>query len=168
MVNEAYVEYMVARKPNPLTKVLRIAVIALAVIFCAIGLVSINFYFLIPGIALGMVAFLLIPRLDVEFEYLYLDKEITIDKIFSKQTRKRAMVIDLNKMELMAPITSHEFDSYRSRKVTEKDFSSRNEDSKPYGIAYHDPAGDMIIIFEPNAEMLKAIKSVFPRKVLDF
>ncbi len=167
-MNEAYVEYMVARKPNPLTKVLRIAVIASAVIFCAIGLVRVDFLFLIPGIALGLVAFLLIPRLDVEFEYLYLDKEITIDKIFSKQTRKRAMVVDLNKMELMAPITSHEFDSYRSRKVPEKDFTSKNPDIKPYGIAYHDSTGDMLILFEPNAEMLKAIKTVFPRKVLDF
>ncbi len=167
-MNEAYVEYMVARKPNPLTKVLRIAVIALAVILCAIGLVTINFYYLIPGIIFGLIAFFLLPRLDVEFEYLYLDKEITIDKIFSKQTRKRAMVVDLNKMELIAPVTSHEFDSYRNRKVPQKDFSSKNPEVKPYAIAYHDSTGDMLILFEPNAEMLKAIKSVFPRKVLDF
>ncbi len=167
-MNESYVEYMVARKPNPLTKVLRIAVIALAVIFCAIGFLYINFYFLIPGVILGAIAFFLLPRLDVEFEYLYLDKEITIDKIFSKQTRKRAMVVDLNKMEILAPASSHEFDSYRNRKVAMKDFTSGEPDTKPYAIAYHDASGDMLILFEPNAEMLKAIKTVFPRKVLDF
>ncbi|MBO4901216.1 MAG: hypothetical protein J5518_00285 [Lachnospiraceae bacterium] len=167
-MNEAYVEYMVERKPNPLTKVLRIAVIALAVILCAIGFVTMNFYYLIPAVVLGLVAYFLLPRLEVEFEYLYLDKEITIDKIFSKQSRKRAMVIDLNKMEIMAPATSHEFDSYRNRKVPVKDFSSKNPEVKPYGIAYRDASGDMLILFEPNAEMLKAIRTVFPRKVLDF
>ena len=163
-MNEAYVEYLVSRKPNPLTKVLKVASIALAVLFCAIGFMTLNWYWLVPALVLGIIAYFLLPRLDVEFEYLYLDKEITIDKIFSKQTRKRAMIVDLNKMELIAPITSHEFDSYRARKVPVKDYSSKN----PYGIAYHDPQGDMIIIIEPNAELFKAIKTAFPRKMIDF
>ncbi len=167
-MNEAYVEHMVARKPNPLTKVLKIVVIALAVILCAIGFVTMNFLYLIPAVALGIVYYFFLPRLDLEFEYLYLDKEITIDKIFSKQSRKRAMVLDLNKMELIAPISSHEFDSYRARKVSVKDFSSKDPNEKPYGIAYHDPQGDMLVILEPNAEMLKAIRTAFPRKVIDF
>lgn len=167
-MNEAYVEYLVSRKPNPLTKVLKVVSIALAVLLCAIGFMLVNFYFLIPAVALGLVAYFLLPRLDVEFEYLYLDKEITIDKIFSKQTRKRAMVVDLNKMEFMAPLTSHEFDSYRARKVPVKDYSSKDPDAKPYGIAYHMGGNDMIVVIEPNAEMLKAIKTVFPRKLLDF
>ncbi len=167
-MNESYVEYMVARKSSPLTKVLKPVVITLAVIFCAIGFVMMDFLYLIPAVALGLVALFLVPRLDLEFEYLYLDKEITIDKIFSKQTRKRAQVVDLNKMEFMAPIGSHEFDSYKQKKIPRKDYSSRTEDSKPYGILYHDPSGDTIILFEPNAEMLKAIKTVFPRKVIEF
>ena len=167
-MNEAYVEHLVARKPNPLTKVLKIVVIALAVLFCAIGFMTLNWYWLIPALVLGLCAYFLLPRLDVEFEYLYLDKEITIDKIFSKQTRKRAMVLDLNKMELIAPVTSHEFDSYKARKVPIKDYSSKEPDKNPYGIAYHDPQGDMIVIIEPNAELLKAIKTAFPRKMIDF
>lgn len=167
-MNEAYVEYMVARKQNPLTKVLRIVVIALAVLLCAAGLYLMNFIFLIPAVLLGIVAYFFLPRLDVEFEYLYLDKEITIDKIFSKQSRKRAMVLDLNKMEMMAPVSSHVFDPYRSRKVSEKDYSSGLPDAKRYGIVYHEGSDDKIIIIEPNAEMLKAIRTVFPRKVSDY
>ena len=82
-MNEAYVEHLVARKPNPLTKVLKIVVIALAGLFCAIGFMTLNWYWLVPALVLGIIAYFLLPRLDVEFEYLYLDKEITIDKIFS-------------------------------------------------------------------------------------
>ena len=167
-MNESYVEYMVARKSSPLTKVLKPVVITLAVLFCAIGFMTMDFLYLIPAVALGICALFLVPRLDLEFEYLYLDKEITIDKIFSKQTRKRAQVLDLNKMEFMAPITSHEFDSYKAKKIPQKDYSSRTEGSKPYGILYHDTTGDTIVLIEPNEEMLKAIRTVFPRKVLDF
>lgn len=168
-MNEAYVEHMVARKQNPLAKVLKVACIALAVLLCAIAFtIATLWYLLIPAVLLGIVAYFFIPRLDVEFEYLYLDKEITIDKIFSKDTRKRAMVVDLNKMEFMAPYSSHELDSYKSRKVAEKDFSSREADSKPYAIVYHDASGDELILIEPNDEMLKLIRQVFPRKVLGY
>lgn len=167
-MNEAYVEHMVARRQNPLAKVLKVVAIALAVILCLIGFTIMNFWYLVPAVILGIVIYFFIPRLDVEFEYLYLDKEITIDKIFSKETRKRAMVVDLNKMEFMAPYNSHELDSYKSRKVPVKDFSSKEEGSKPYAIAYRDQSGDALILIEPNDEMLKLIRQVFPRKVLDY
>lgn len=168
-MNEAYVEHMVARRQNPLAKVLKVACIALAVILCLIGLMDAElWYCLIPAVILGIVVYFFIPRLDLEFEYLYLDKEITIDKIFAKETRKRAMVIDLNKMEFMAPYTSHELDSYKSRNIPVKDFSSKEQDSKPYAIVYHDGSGDEMILIEPNEEMLKLIRQVFPRKVLGY
>lgn len=167
-MNEAYVEHMVARKQNPLAKVLKGAAIVLAVILCAFGFITMNFLYLIPAVILGIVVYFFIPRLDLEFEYLYLDKEITIDKIFSKENRKRAMVVDLNKMEFMALYTSHELDSYKSRKVPIKDFSSGEADAKPYAIVYHDASGDELILIEPNDEMLKLIRQVFPRKVMDY
>lgn len=167
-MNEAYVEHMVARRQNPLAKVLKVITIVLAVIFCMIGLTTMKFVFLIPGILLGIVAYFFIPRLDVEYEYLYLDKEITIDKIFSKETRKRAEVIELSKMEFIAPYNSHELDNYKSRKVPVKDYSSKEEGAKVYAIAYRDNTTEELILIEPNEEMLKMIKQVFPRKVLDY
>ena len=104
----------------------------------------------------------------MEYEYLYLDKEITIDKIMSKQKRKKVQVLDLGKMELFAPSTSHEFDSYKSRNVKEKDFSSGYEDHKTWYLAYHDENEEALIRLEPDEEMIRAIRNIAPRKVRDF
>lgn len=165
-MNDSYVEYMVPRKSHPLAKPVKYLVYVLVAVFFVAALY--NMLFFLGVIAMGLIAFFAVPELDVEYEYLYLDKEISIDKIISKQKRKHLTNVDLNKMEFIAPVSSHELDSYRSRKVPEKDYSSRREDVKAYAIAYHGPSGDELILFEPNEEMLKVIKQFFPRKVLDF
>lgn len=167
-MNETYVEYMVARKSSPFLGVLKVILYVLAVILCLLGLYG-SWILLIPGVIFGALAYFVIPQFnDLEYEYLYLDKSITIDKIIGQQKRKRVMELDLNKMEFMAPTNSHEFDSHRNRKIEEKDYSSKDPDSKRFGVLYHDQNGDKIIIIEPNAEMLKAIKTVFPRKLIEY
>ena len=96
------------------------------------------------------------------------DKEISIDKIMAKEKRKHVMTLDLNRMEVMAPVRSHELDSYRARNLKEYDFTSREEDAKVYSVVCgSDREGVVIVNLEPNGEMLSAIKSVFPRKVMD-
>ena len=62
-------------------------------------------------------------RSEVEFEYLYIGREITIDKIMGKSTRKRVGTYDISSMEIFAPYISHRLDAYKSRKVEEKDYS---------------------------------------------
>ena len=39
---------------------------------------------------------------DIEYEYLYLDKEITIDKIMAKTRRKRVLSISVDKIEILS------------------------------------------------------------------
>lgn len=166
-MNESYVECMVARKANPFANVIKVLVYALAGAFCVMGIIGFTVMF-IPGLLMIAAAYFLLPGMDLEFEYLYLDKEMTIDKVMAKQKRKKVMTIDLNKMEVMAPLNSHELDSYKSRKLPMKDCSSKSEESKPYVIVYHDGEKQELICIEPNAEMLRAIKTVFPRKVVEY
>ncbi len=166
-MNESYVECMVARKQNPFALVIRILVYAFAGAFCVMGVIGYTLMF-VPGLAMIAVRYFLLPGMDLEFEYLYLDKEITIDKVMSKQKRKRVTVLDLNKMEVMAPIRSHALDSYKSRNVSMKDYSSKNADANVFVIAYHDNNKEEMIAIEPNVDMLKAIKTVFPRKVIEY
>ena len=166
-MNESYVECMVARKPNPIATVAKISIYALAGAFCVMGVIGYTVMF-VPGLVLIGLGYFLLPNLDLEFEYLYLDKEITIDKVLAKQKRKRIIVIDLNKMEKIAPINSHELDFYKSRKTPMKDYSSMMPDAKLYVLVYHDNTGEQLICMEPSAELLRAIKTVFPRKVIEY
>ena len=79
-MNDGYEEILVKRQPRAVDTVLKILVIAAAVIPVIFGVV---FAFL-PAIAIGIVLgfvgyYLLLPQLDVEFEYLYVGGDIDID-----------------------------------------------------------------------------------------
>ena len=62
---------------------------------------------LIAAIALGVLAYFKMPGLDLEFEYLYVNGELDIDKIMSKVKRKRVGSFDISKAEMVAPVKSH-------------------------------------------------------------
>lgn len=166
-MNDSYVECLVKRKPNPLNILIK-GVIYAATVTCAILALSGLVVMFVPVIGLGLLIYFWMPNLDLEFEYLYLDKEISIDKVMNKQKRKRVVTLDLNKMEFIAPETSHELDSYKSRNLKIKDFSSKDPEVKKQILVYNGTSGTELYCIEPNGELLKCIKTVFPRKIREF
>ena len=68
-------------------------------------------------------------------------------------------------MELLAPVGSHEFDSYLNRNVKIKDYSSgiEGEGHKPYYLAYHDENSEMLVKLEPDEDMLKEANKNDPK-----
>ena len=166
-MNDTYVEVMVARKKSPMVDVGRILLYGLAIACLLLGVLG-NGVFFIGAAAFAAVAYFVIPMFDLEYEYLYIDKEISIDKIMSKEKRRHVLTLDLNGMEVIAPARSHELDSYRARNLKMYDFTSKEEDAKVYTIVCaKDKEGTVLVNIEPNEEMLRAIRNVFPRKILE-
>ena len=99
-----------------------------------------------------------------EYEYLYLDKEITIDKIMAKTRRKRVLTIDVNKIEILAPEKSYQLDSYRNRQVKAIDYSAGHDlpDQKLYVMFYE---GSQKYLLNLTEDFAKTIKGIIPRKV---
>ena len=166
-MNDTYVEVMVDRKTSPLLGAARIILYALAIVCFMMGLFGSGVFF-VGAIAFALVAYFVLPNFDLEYEYLYIDKEISIDKIMQKEKRKHVLSVDLSRMEVIAPVNSHELDQYKARGVKTYDFTSGNEDARVYSVVYESGKnGTTMVNIEPNEEMLRAIKNVFPRKVLD-
>ncbi len=165
-MNDTYVEYMVRRKPNPLLLPIKVLIYFIAFIGIIFGL-SGAYILLIPGIAAIALIFIWLPNMNLEFEYLYLDKELSVDKIMNKQKRKRVATIDLSKMDFMCPFNSHELDSYKARNAKCVDYTSKSDNARVYVIVYHEDNEEKLVSFEPNDEIVKIIKTVCPRKVLD-
>lgn len=164
---DSYVECLVARRKSASALILKVVVYALCAIFVIGGIIGFPILF-IPGLVLGAVGYFLCPSPDVEFEYLYMGKELTVDKIFAKEKRKTVGTFDLSKMEKMCPLNSHELDAYKNRQLPVKNYSSREVDSRPYVIVYKGEEGECLIFIEPNEELLGAIKSSCPRKVIEY
>ncbi len=161
-MNETYVEWLVKRKTPTYMKLLRILFIMLTVCFVLIGLILIPA--LLIGIALGVVSYFIYMNSELEYEYLYVDRELTVDKVMAKSKRKRVAVFNLDKMEIVAPVKSWHLDNYKNRNDKISDYSSGEEKQpdKRY-VFYYD--GQKKVIFEPNEEMIKAMQFAAPRKV---
>lgn len=161
-MSDAYVECLVEGKVSAGLKFLKYLLIAITCVFVLIGLVQMIFLF--GAIATGAGAYFISIYSETEFEYLYLDKEITIDKVFSKQKRKRVGVFALDKIEIIAPVNSWHLDSFKNRTFKELDVSggAGKQPDKRYLFYYN---GEKKVIFEPNEEMIKMLRNAAPRKV---
>lgn len=162
IMNETYVEWLVKKKTPTYMALLRILSVMLTVCFVLVGLAYVPA--LLVGIALGVGAYFIYMNSDLEYEYLYVDKELTVDKVMAKSKRKRVAVFDIGKMEILAPVKSWRLDNYKNRTDKAVDYSS-GEEKQPdtrYVMFYN---GKQKVIIEPNEELIKAIQMVAPRKV---
>lgn len=160
---ETYVECMVKKKASGLLSALKVVLIGITVITGLLGFMGL-IVFLIVAVAAGVGAYFVSLNANLEYEYLYVDKQLTVDKIMARTRRKKVETFDLERMEILAPIKSWHLDDYRNRQLKDVDYSSGVEQQPDirYSMIYN---GEKRVIFEPNAEMVAAIKSIAPRKV---
>ncbi|MDE7014273.1 MAG: hypothetical protein K2P19_06305 [Kineothrix sp.] len=162
MMSETYVECLVKKKSNTGMVFLRMLTTIMAVAFVVIGVIVWQALFI--GLAMGVAAYFIYLNADLEYEYLYLDKEITIDKVMAKSKRKRVVKYEVERMEILAPIKSWHIDEFKNRTVKTVDYSSGMEKQPDLRyVMYYE--GNLKVILEPSMEMVKAIKNIAPRKV---
>ena len=164
-MSDLYSELLVTRKPSGSDSVLRIGAYVLTGLAVIAGLI-VHPLILILAVVLGVVDYFLIPRLSLEFEYLHVNDELDIDKIFSKSKRKKAASIDLNKMEVLAPLGSHQLDSYQNAKTI--DFSANDSENKPYAMIVADEKEQKKYLVQLDQRIFDNIKRRFPRKVFEY
>ena len=164
-MNEVYYEVMVAKKTSPMMKALQVSATVMAVV-CVLAMFIGMLWSLVLAVVFGAAAYLLKLFNHVEYEYLYIDKELQIDRILARNSRKRMETLDLKELEVLAPVRSHEVDRYRNRNVKAKDYSSGagGNDTLKYMLVVNNKQ----IIFEPTEEMVKTIKMFAPRKVFTY
>ena len=118
-MSDSYVECLVKAKQPTWAKILKVLLITLTVLSCLVMFVFI--IFLPVALAAGVGAYFLNMYTDLEYEYLYLDKELSVDKIMAKSKRKRVGTYSLDRMEVFAPVYSYHLDNFKNRQVKEKD-----------------------------------------------
>ena len=164
-MNDGYEEILVKRQPRAVDTVLKILVIAAAVIPVIFGVV---FAFL-PAIAIGIVLgfvgyYLLLPQLDVEYEYLYVGGDIDIDKIMSKRKRKKVASYDKDNLEILAPTGSDQLASYmKEGKVL--DYTSGDPNVRTWTAVYGSEKESAIVKMELTEEIAQDMRRYAPRKV---
>ena len=164
-MNESYIEYLVKRKTSPIKKAVKCLLYVWTVFFVLFGLMG-NLTFMVLGAICGAIAYFYTMNAEIEYEYLFLGKDFSVDKIHAKTKRKKMMEFDLERLEVMAPAKSHRLDSYRTnKKCVFYDFSSHYEGETVYCFVY---AGDnevSKVLIDVTDELLQCFRNVCPRKV---
>ncbi len=161
---EGYVEILVKRKTPVLFKAIASLLGVLGALFILSCLVLGNFG-LIVGLVFLLAWYLVSYVSKIEYEYLYVDKGLTIDQINNQTKRKTIAEYDLKGLEILAPMSSQELAYYKESIKKKQDYSSKSKDSNPYGLVVR-KGGDLeFIIIEVTDELIKQIKLISPRKV---
>jgi hypothetical protein len=105
-MSDTYRELLVKREPQPSDKLLKAGLIVLTVLAAA-AVVLITPWAAVVLLGLCLFNYFKFPSFRLEFEYLYVNGELDVDKIMSRSTRKRAGSYDMEKMELIARWDSH-------------------------------------------------------------
>lgn len=163
-MNESYKELMVKKESGLKEKLLRIGALIPTVLLGFLTLLTGYMIIFIIVIGLGVLCYFVFQWTDIEYEYLYLDKEINIDKIMAKTRRKRVATISIEKMEILAPEKSHQLDSYRNRNIKAVDYSAGHDmpGQKLYAL-YSE--GNHQYLLNLDEDFVKTIKGIAPRKV---
>ncbi len=163
-MSDEYVECLVKAKTPAWGKLLRIVLIVLTVLLAILAFLILNVILLIIAVAAGVGAYFVNMLTDLEYEYLFLQRELTIDKVMAKSRRKRVAVYQLDRIEIMAPVKSYRLGNYKNRRVKEKDYSIGYEEQPDLRYALYYEGGEKLIL-SPSADLVKIMKNAAPRKV---
>jgi hypothetical protein len=103
-----------------------------------------------------IIIFVLINRMNIEYEYIFTNGSLDIDCIYNKSSRKRVFSADLSEFEIMAHISDKahlsEYDSLKT-----KDYSSGQILGNTYAFVINAQGRRVKIIIEPNEEILNSM-----------
>jgi len=165
-VRDEIIEVLVKCKTKiglSILKVVLFILCGLAIVATLIGLGG--FVGFIVAVLLGGAGYLAGVYSQVEYEYVYCNKEIDIDVIYNQSKRKSVMNIDLTKMEAFVRVTGPKMADYEGRQFAMvKDFSTHDpaNANNVFALIYD---GNTKILIEPNNKLLDAIYYVAPHKV---
>ena len=165
-MSDTYVECLVKAKPSMIGKFFKVFLIVLTVIFSLAFIVvgTLLPFIIIAPVLTGVGAYFVNMFTDLEYEYLYLDRELVVDKVMAKSKRKRVATYSLDRMEILAPIKSYHLDNFKNRSAKESEYSIGEElqPDKRFVMYYE---GGQKIILSPSEELVKVMRNMAPRKV---
>ncbi len=162
-MGENYVEQLIKQKMTTKSMMIIAGLVFLSFVSVVVGFVILPGFFIIPVIVIFLAYYFGKRYTSIEYEYVYYNGEIDIDRIMGMESRKRFISINAKDMEILAPSGSSALQPYQNLKVYD---CSTNTGAHAYEVVTEKKGQKVRVIFEPNKEILDGMRMFAPRKVL--
>lgn len=162
-MGESYSELLIKRKQSfsvILVKSLLIGLIGASILLTLLG----NPFTLFTAVLFGAIFYFIRSKFDLEYEYLYVGGELSVDKIIGKEKRKPVINMPLEKIAIVAPTDSEPLNEYKGKDLKRLDFTSRTK-RPSYTVIFNGKEIQYRILMELNEEIVNMMYNVAPRKV---
>lgn len=164
-MSDLYYELLVKKEKTAKDSITKYGLIGLTVLSAFVGFFMMPIV-LIATIVLGVVTWLVMPKTDIEYEYLFVNGEMDVDIVMAKTKRKKAKSFSIAQADLVAPVNSHRMDYYNgNQKMKVIDYSSGNPEHKRFAVITRDGTESCKIIIEPDEHLAVLMKNSAPSKV---
>ena len=158
-----YVEVLVKQNvEKEKQKRITIAIVLMAFLLAAGLMTAISLFFLL-ALVVAVLFWYLGLKYQLEFEYYYIDGELTISKIINQARRKNIMVLNEGEIKLVAPKDSDEASEYSGLKAM--DCSAKNAGQPPYVLICEHKGSLKKVLLQMNDELYKEMRRKMPYKV---
>ena len=161
---DVFNEQLVKRNPTTQDKLKKAALIAGVLLIFVITMVIIPGFGMIVTAAAGFGAYILMGRLNKEYEYIFTNGELDIDVIYNKSSRKRVFNGNVKDFELMAHIDDPNNKNSLASANEKLDYSTGIPGERSYAFLTNYKSKRVAITIEPNNEMLEAMAKVLTRR----
>lgn len=168
-MGDVFLECLVKKKVTPAFMALKVLYFTLGIIIFMVSFMFIGSQFfgpfaLLVGVGAIYFAWYLSTSLNVEFEYIFTNGEIDVDKIMAKRKRKRLVTVKVsgfNEFDVYKP-AAHDLSKYE---VKYDVAVAPNEEGTYYATFSNKEGKRCILIFTPDERVLTAINSIYRRRV---
>lgn len=160
---EVFVEQIIKRRTGVSNTILRVLAVFVAILstllISLLGMIGFSItIFVIYAV------YLVFCYTSVEYEYSFLNGELSIDRILGQRKRKTIANFDIAQAEIIAKTGSEEMRSHM-REMKKADFSSGYRSDNLYSMILNGKNGQVHVLFEPNERVIEAMKHARPNIV---
>lgn len=168
-MGDVFLERMVKRKYEPKDMLITIGVVLAVVILSIVGFfvgMSIRFPMLTLLIAMGAGygGYRLISMRNLEFEYSITNGYLAVDKIMNRSTRKRITAFECSTCEDIGEFNTNA-ERLKNRSFDARIYATASSDNQGawFMIVASQKTGKTLLVFNPDEDMLEAVKKFIPR-----
>lgn len=162
---DIFIEKIVKKRKSAAEILLIILIAAAAFIISYLLILFIPQFSTLLIIALLYLAYLLITRFNIEYEYALTNGELDFDMIVDQKKRKRLLSVNCKDFDVVAKINSPQYNKVIKECKNIKDFTSHRNNAEVWFISMRNEGQHTVILFEPLEKMIESIAAFIPRKV---